>query len=408
VAKTHHPAIRILFIDVNLTYINPTRQLLPEVFLEVGQTTTFGPGYVGRGLLERGLLAFIEDYGPFDVLVSTEVIPLHQIRDKTTVLRAYRNNYYFNFDLSEIEFLPQIFDDFRSLSGPKIVTTLQTDYYNLTNEHIDTLFETADYLIGWGSEFFSTVDKLMELDADLYPKPNDNWLDAIERSPQRIISIPAFVSGSEFNSTPLAARRRSWSVLGVNYKSRRLARQQLTEFGVGWKGKGMYYALALLTRLRVNPFNKLHSIRMFNYLFRRTLGQCKYSYTCGSSLKYPIRKFFEIPACGAVLVCDSCNGFEALGFKDKLNAFVCTPDEIFEVHMFLEDDLARAQAIADEGRKLVWRVHTISARAQQISDSLEAIMEGWFGGTSWHGGSFHISDLHSGSTHKVQHEAVEH
>jgi len=408
VTGTRRRIPRILFVDVNLTYINPTRQLLPDVFFEAGQTMTFGPGYVDRNLLERGLLAFVEAHGPFDVLVSTELIPLHQIRDKATVIRAYRGNYCFTFDLSEIEFLPQIFNDFRSLSCLKIVTTLQTDYYNLTNAHIDALFEAADYLIGWGSEFLSTVDKAMELDEALYPKPNNNWLRAIERNPERIISIPAFVSGSEFNPTPLASRRRAWSVLGVNYKSRRLARQKLTELGVGWKGEGIHYALALLTRLRVNPFNKLHTIKMFNYLFRRILGQCRYSYTCGSGLRYPIRKFFEIPACGAVLVCDPCHGFEELGFKDKVNALSCTPEEIIEAHMFLEGDLERAQAIADEGRKLVWREHTVSARAQQIYDSLEAIMEGWFGGTYWHGGFFHISDRHSGSTYKVKHEAVEH
>lgn len=407
-AKIHQSTLRILFVDVNLTYINPTGQLLPKVLQCVGETLFFGPGYVDRHTLELGLLDFVDKSGPFDVLVCTELIPLYQERDRVTVTKAFRRNYSFYFDLSHIAFLPKIHRDFCSVPGLKIVTTLQTDYYNLPNTHIDALFNAANYLIGWGSEFLSTVDKSMELDADLYPKPNDNWLRAVERNPEQIISIPAFVSASELNPTPLAARRRAWSVLGVNYKSRRVARQKLTELGLGWKGKGIHYALALLTRLRVNPFNKLHTIKMFNYLFRRTLGQCKYSYTCGSSLRYPIRKFFEIPACGAVLVCDPCHGFEELGFKDKLNALSCTPEEIFEAHMFLEGDLERAQAIADEGRKLVWREHTVSARAQQIYDSLEAIMDGWFGGTYWHGGFFHISDRHSGSTYKVRHKAVEH
>ena len=65
---------KILFVDFDLKYINPTRNLLPEIISNVGYTTIYGPGYTSREILDKGLPRFIDKTGPYDVLVATEHI----------------------------------------------------------------------------------------------------------------------------------------------------------------------------------------------------------------------------------------------------------------------------------------------------------------------------------------------
>jgi hypothetical protein len=101
-----------------------------------------------------------------------------------------------------------------------------------------------------------------------------------------------------------------------------------------------------------------------------------------------VRKFFEIPALGSVLVCMPCNGFEALGFENGVNAMVARPDQIPEVHAFLEAHPEEAQNIADAGRELIWEKHTVQARAAQLAASLDAILSGRFKGSYWEKGEF--------------------
>ena len=50
----------------------------------------------------------------------------------------------------------------------------------------------------------------------------------------------------------------------------------------------------------------------------------------------------------AVLVAERCNGFEALGFKDGVNAVVAEAADVLDAHASLTRDMARAQAIAEE------------------------------------------------------------
>ena len=57
----------------------------------------------------------------------------------------------------------------------------------------------------------------------------------------------------------------------------------------------------------------------------------------------PIRKFFEIPAAGSVLVCQPFAGFNNAGFVDRENCVICEPAEIVEAHHWLTEDLDRAR-----------------------------------------------------------------
>ena len=121
--------------------------------------------------------------------------------------------------------------------------------------------------------------------------------------------------------------------------------------------------------------------------FWRALLNSKASYTCGSGLEYPVRKFFEIPASGALLSSRYFPGLTALGFRDGENWMCAEPGDLPDITLeLLSDDLSRAQAIASRGRELILEQHSLEARAQQFRSMIELIMQGRFDGSEWNQG----------------------
>jgi len=383
--------MRILFIDPFVTYVNQTRNLLPLV-IEGASTyfRVFGQGYVTESTLKAGLCEYIKKNGPFDFLISTELIPVAATKLKrgmwteADAIKAWRSN-YFTFDPSQVYYSWSIFDEFLQFKGPKIISIMQTDFYNLGSAEIEA-FCSADYLMCWGDEFLLPASEV-DSATTLAQVPSDDWRKIVLDNPEKIISFPAFVSENEFNCEPLSSRPNDWSILGVRYGSRREAAKQLKSYNIKVSGGLLQLFIDVLLKLRLKPFSRIHGIKLFNHLFQHTLAKSKYSYTCGSAVKYPVRKFFEIPAQGTVLVCDPCMGFKALGFKHLHNAIACTPKQVKLISDFLVHRIW-SQSVASLGRRLVWEKHTVSARQRQLYKCLMAIKDGWFAGSYWQDGEF--------------------
>ena len=58
--------MKILALDANVTYMNPTRNLMPVLLAQLGDVRFYGPGYVSSSELKLGLKEFILKHGPFD------------------------------------------------------------------------------------------------------------------------------------------------------------------------------------------------------------------------------------------------------------------------------------------------------------------------------------------------------
>ena len=134
------------------------------------------------------------------------------------------------------------------------------------------------------------------------------------------------------------------------------------------------------------------ALEFLNRDFRQRLAGSRYSYTCGSGLDMPIRKFVEIPAGGAVLVCRPFTGFADAGFVDGVNAIVCEPQDIIDVHRMLAANPDQAQRIADAGRRLVAQCHSTSARSEQFRLLFQMIAAGRFVGARWSAGRFIVAE----------------
>jgi hypothetical protein len=354
----------------------------------------FGPGYVAQDTLDRGLARFCEENGPFDVVIGDEFSLLRP--DMVSEERKHDHSFYFHacrFDPLLIHMGTDYFTFLKGYRGLRVIALLQTDYYNFSEAYESMLEEVADYVVCWGREFLIKKAQVpqvavegMAQNRQIHKAWTDRYYNFVTRNERRILSTPHFVAPTEMSQRPLAHRRSDWSVVGADYDSRVLARQKLDGAGLTRTGKFIPYIFALAARLHFHPYNKYWAIAFLNSIFFKALRDARYGFTCGSIMQWPIRKYFEIPGSGAVLVAERCNGWDALGFVHGENAVGCGASDILDAHQWLARDPERAQAIAASGNRLVRDLHTTQARGKQIKDSLERILDGRFEGSFWEGG----------------------
>jgi hypothetical protein len=383
--------LKLLYVDVEASFINPTRNLVPALLRQIGDVRFFGPGYVTRPTLDEGLENFIQREGPFDFLLTNTHI-LYADRSEP-IPEGYRRSYATSCPFDELASLNDICDALSSIKIPKIALMWENDFYHSSDEAIQRLDQNVDFIVGLGSELYPKLDELKNLALESWGmRANDNWANFVDCNRSRIISMPMYVSEAEFSERQLPYRDAVWAVLGSHYVARTAAIAALSAAKIPVDSRTPLFVLQLI-RQRLHLFRRetVFLQRIVNLLFWMKLARSRYAYTCGSGLEIPVRKFFEIPAAGGLMACSPCKGFGALGFRDGVNAIVCEPQDLPALHRELEMRPEYAQSIAQAGQRLVAERHTVSARARDLRRVLAHIMAGTFGGSRWCDGQFEIS-----------------
>lgn len=385
--------MKILYLDINAIYINPTRNNIPFLLKEISELYIYGLGYTSNDLLEKGLKYFYELNGPFDFICTNEHIIFYQ-DDYNDYSKAYKNNYFIQFDLERIKnILSEQYNFFMECKDKKVAFLLESDYYNFTENKINILHKIEPYIIFWGKEFILNTCKLKDLKQETFGNlTNDNWYKFIQEY-KKIISLPHFVNSSEFYFECLDNRKNIIYVAGMNYYHRKKVIETLKKSKYKIDGKKYYNKIySLMRKLKIKPDAHPILMRLYNILFKNELEQNKYIFTCGSALEWPIRKFFEIPACGSILLAKPFYNAEKLGFIDGDNFIKTDYNDIEDKIKWLEENPQIAQKIAKNGQDLIWKTHSLNARTEQLRESLEAIIENRFNGTYWENGKFYIID----------------
>ena len=384
---------RILYLTFAVSFIDPTRELLVDILGQAGALTLYGPGHSSPRELDEGVAAFADRHGPFDVVVTDEYVL--QDFDDPDPRRHRFVNHACRFDRALLGKAVEYRAFLRQCRIPRVLTLMQSDFYNFPSRYIERMDELGDYFITWGGELVlakAAADpdaaRLGGVNAYILDRWNDNYRDFVTAQSHRIISCPQYVAAAEFDDRPLAGRPHPWSVLGADYQARMVARDHLDRAGIACSGRRLPYAFAAANRIKLNLHAHYWSLGLLHWGFRSALRRSRHSFTCGSILRWPIRKFFEIPANGCVLVAEPSEGFGDLGFVHGRTAVACRPDDILDAHAWLSADPARAQAIAAAGRDLVRDHHSVGARARQIGACLRRIRDGAFRGARWRNGDF--------------------
>jgi spore maturation protein CgeB len=133
------------------------------------------------------------------------------------------------------------------------------------------------------------------------------------------------------------------------------------------------------------------ALQYYNSSFQRILAATRVVYTAKGGFGIPIRKYFEIPAAGALLVCSPCNGYDSLGFQAHVHYVPAEPEELPDVLKRLAAD-PDAQRIADAGRRLVADRHSLAGRGGQIARCLRAMVAGTYRSSRWEQGEFCVME----------------
>lgn len=389
--------MKLLYLDFNMQYTNPTRNYIPHLMKMLGDVDIYGPGYVSKSVLAKGVKEFYKKHGPYDLIITNEQIVMApeeiKIYSVDKVYSYYVGHYSFQFPIELVEETVFEMDDFfSSETSPKVLFLLQSDYYYFSEERVRKLENIGAYIVGLGKQFYSKLSDLPFIKKEsFFEFCTDEWWRFIEKNDNKIINLPHFVAENEFYFGDIDYRKPKVIVPGVNYFLRKEVINKLKEKDmIAYKNKMYNKVFSLMYRMGIKVFNNPLLINLYNELFRKQIRDFKYAYTCGSGLSIPLRKFFEIPALGTLLLATAFKGARDAGFVDGETYIECDHTNILDKVDWLEANPNEASHIARQGQRMVWEKHSIHARAKQISVCFERILDRSFGGTYWKDGKFYV------------------
>lgn len=385
-----------LFVAINQRYINPTNSLLPAVFAQFCDVHCYGPGFVSESTLARGIARYADSIGGVDLIVTTSQFAGDSTPDRLNRFYA-RNSVLLNGGTVTPAFRNDVGAFFRANRARVVCALTDLDPHAVQQSTLDTLLDHSGYFMGWGHGFLGAlrdpdaVKKEKYLQAKLNRSMTLGLLDGfVERYRTCVINLGHFVAETEFCWNDLATRAYDAAVPGSGYSRRRDATHALRAIrGIRTAGLRYRYVFKMAERLALRPYANFYLVHLYNLAFQRTLGQSKVCVTEGGANNYPVRKFFEIPAAGALMVCWPSVGLELLGFKDGANCvFINDPSDVGRIVEAVARHVDRFEDVAAAGRSLVFREHSLSARARQIQQAIDLIDARAFHGSVWRDGRF--------------------
>lgn len=376
--------------------MNPTEQGYKIIFKALN-ATFYGPGFVGLDILKKGLKAFIENHGGFDIIVDDfgasvwELVVGDKIDKKfLKSYSKYRHSYY---PLEQFSLSFSIVKELREIKDIPIVYKNGFDTQTWTKQMQEAFISSNHYFLGIGEQFIKPLAQsplmMQEKHAHMV---NDYYYELVSAHSNRVISFYHTIDRAEFTYSPLENRKFDISVEGVLYKARKEMKTLLKTSNFKMPKRVHNPIYSALNKLGINAYSNLVSLRLFQYLFRAKLADSKISFTEGSGYKVAIRKFFEIPSQGALLLCIEPHGFKDMGFIEGEHFVeLDQKDPIAQINQILKN-LNDYQSLATKAQEHVLKAHSTDAMATYLAQSFKAIINGSFKGSFWKNGEFSLND----------------
>jgi hypothetical protein len=124
------------------------------------------------------------------------------------------------------------------------------------------------------------------------------------------------------------------------------------------------------------PFSKeIENQLLIGDNYAKEINKAKIFFTCDSVLKYPLLKYFEVPACKTLLLAPTFLELEDLGFIPSTH-FVPINESDFahKANYYLENEEERNRII-QQGHDFILQNHTVEIRAKQLVENIETILK---------------------------------
>lgn len=366
--------MRILFVGARSIYSNPTEGLLPSVVARIGNVRQIGPGYSPLPATTPAGLREWASRNSFDALFIDASITLMAIGSSPDADRKeLRKSTVRSASLEDLSTLAEFIWLIRNLEIPTISSLMRLDLHTWNDTWSKKLFQITDVFLGVDPDMRPTqlaLDAAGRDPAFRSPAQND-YFSFAESHRDRVIPFPHFVSRSVDSPTNRRPRRSSvptWAVPGLPYLERQLAVASLNEVGARVKTSAAYKVTSASYRL-----GKGQSLaaRFARDRYKRLIENSDASFVSGSALGLPVRKYFEIPALGCLMVGVPFNKMKSLGFNEGEHYIEAAPEQLPAVHRWLIENRQQAEDIARRGSGFVWSKHSDSARAAMLRHYLE-------------------------------------
>lgn len=413
--------MKILVVSINHEHANEMTINNLHGLLEVAQVDFFGPGYSTSDELEHGL----KDYwsrGKYDALILDFAFAMLQL-SYLDIYLAYHWHRYFMSDYSiyeSIRYADKIVEEAKEIDNPKLLR-YYFDTISISESWLECVQELLDagfILWGLGEEFTPQIVETEDTKAIGWSNRYSNF---IRKNKEKVISTPwAVVVYREFYAGSLEKRKYDITVPGNLSSLHYPDREKIIEAVKETKYKiydnydnrtlayrddekrianTLYYREEdrILDEKLKSPCIYLDSkIRREAIAFWREnynvgLRSSKMGYADGGLSKQVVRKYFEIPARGTLLLCQDVPPLKNLGFNAWENMVPVTPDSLLDVCNYLFVNPDKMQDIATTGRRLVFEKHTAPIHAKHVIDAIETIKNGRFNGSYWFDGEFYIN-----------------
>ena len=386
--------MRVLYLDINQKCLNPTMNLFPSLLCEQFDNVIFyGPNYTDLKILNKGIKDFLKNSDSFDIVIIGAWIPISSKQNKTA--SKFLEKGKLNKKIIK-SFIEDIQTNIHNLPIKiKALLGLGLDYYAMRNEQVDFIKKNNLYVICPGLEFIKSLNEIPEYSSEekhFRRKKNnfsDCWLDYVKNNKNKIINALHFVSSNDYFYKSLIDRKYDINIPGIDYYRRKQAKQFIKNLNFKMPNNFYFYIFRVLNKLGFPVFKNNFMINIFNNIFSLNLSESSIAYTAPGCFGMPIRKYFEIPASGALFICEPCNGFRSLGFKDGINCIFANPDELINK---IDDALkiSDIDKIAKAGQELMFNNHSITERGKQIKECFLSINENSYKSSKWVDGEFII------------------
>lgn len=223
--------------------------------------------------------------------------------------------------------------------------------------------------------------------------PLENWEMIKAYVPTRIELIHS-IGSEEFNQTTLSP---IWQVCvaGDTYRSRVIAAESASREGLKvapfrTADKIILRTTGKLPIITGNSFASLarNYIRQLNqkFLLRRSAA----NFVCGSGYKYPVRKFFEVPAARSALLSYPCTGMQDYGFVDGEHYIQLVPEDFGREAKRLLQREADRKKLVNNACEMVSRLHSTQRRVDDLLECMRRMAAGRLRSAKFHNGEFVI------------------
>jgi len=108
--------------------------------------------------------------------------------------------------------------------------------------------------------------------------------------------------------------------------------------------------------------------------FARHINECKICVTCSGSFKGLVQKYYEVTACGTLLMADRCMDLEEQHFIPGHNFVEINSGNIYEKVKYYLSHPEELEIIANNGRESILKYHTHDIRARELVEILKKHM----------------------------------